>query len=344
MPNPEEVYRAHRHEEGMRLARRVSQRVSGIRDSLDGVLVGYFWAVDSSLGAQLAGDERESEAARDLQALGFDEQRLKNPFPVFAAPSFQAISAVRDIKALFADSERRDLSAKELNLMLQTDIPDPEVRRRLVAILFEQGFYRYTATDLGDVLDELNGKMGESDGAPPDNVVVAGRTPAEIGARKDPGTVRQVPAETDDEVPVVDLGALVDQGRRMAQNAISDANYLTQGLDRLYEHAISQFCFCLAELSHMPENMMWATEPQRFKLFVPGHVRERLSFISSMAAVYGFFDYAAHVEPALRAFMRVYLGIASSGLQTPQIHLSSPGAQPRPSRPALLKGPSGTIR
>ncbi len=391
MDRVEQTYKEALYEEGMALARAISEKVTGQKDQVDPELVRFFVALDAKnlIRLQLSGEkpaktEKDSTIARDLEKLGVDtahEDLIKIPKVELFSIKFEIIKIRSQLNELLASIG--DLySAKELNLLLQKDIPDPAARKILIDLLFVEGFYNQTRQRLLDDEEKPEGEREEKRRAKIYN----------IGSREDIAFLKKKRriisslAEIDSEtavtyissyrpknskkqstksVPAIGsaetsaMGRLYDLGdtreavqrlkeERGTKSTLSkpskvlklaehrrsklefseeDKEEVVQNIEKLHDYARSLFSMTLSRLSQLPENIAWASDPRAMKMFVTPKLLEDLKLVKNLCRQYGFFDYVGHLEPALKAFMRVYLGIYEDYVPAPNQEAAEKAAQ-----------------
>lgn len=79
----------------------------------------------------------------------------------------------------------------------------------------------------------------------------------------------------------------------------------------LDDFMVSNFRFCLFELSQLFENQLWILDPENRTPTVSPAVKTRLAMISGLAELNGMFDYTEHLEASLRAFMRLFMDMSN---------------------------------
>lgn len=231
-------------------------------------------------------DLQQTDEMRDLRRLGVDTMPYRHRDLVLKEDWIIAVRYFSQGVLRFNDA---DWSDKKLNLVLQLDIPDAVARGWLIDRLFAPDFYQHTEdTDFAD----LHGQHGRADSGNLADIIVLpsrirGRSPLHFAAtQRGVGEVASLTARR--ETPDI---------------------FLTP--EALDDFMVARFRFCLFELSQLMENQLWVLEPENHALQIPSAIQTRLDFIGGLAELNEIFDYTEYLEPALRAFMRLFLNVSN---------------------------------
>lgn len=229
-----------------------------------------------------------------------------------------------------------ELEAKELDLLLKSDIPDDTVRAKLVKILFVERFYAPKIFDLIYKNPFKNVKNypfedSEDDEEKPDNLYFAGSTKEAVAknkAKKNLDGGKNLNGdlttlyEEKTEGPIPDnlrsLGSTFDEVQINKLAHGRDYGSKDGELERIFPLTKKQFnrkkrdaeqdtLRLLISLALKPQTLEWISDPKADL----GLDDEQRSFLEEVSREYKDIAVAENFEDALRAFMRVYLGISN---------------------------------
>ena len=276
-----------RRDEGIATAKALSERLTG---GVDPKLIGYF-ALAEETPILLTPDKPKKgvlrdaslpQTTKDLQDLGLD---LDFPEIEQVEINLDMLSEILPVLRIKIEQVMKDssihLSRKELNLLLQLDIPNAEARSILLDLFFTENSLRRGPTNILDSIEALNKILHE------DNESFIPRVVREVETRDD--GVREIktrPRFTDNEIRFI-------QARSKHME-----NYVQ-----------SNFAFLMFKLALLPENAAWIMEPDNHEMHVPSDIAKQFGQLEAICIDNGFFMYTSYVEESLRAFMRVYLGV-----------------------------------
>lgn len=227
----------------------------------------------------------------------------------------EGIRTLREIIDLILSTPPVPPCVRELDFLLQTDVPNKKVRRDLVRILFNGGFYRFATMGLAETFRSLyhllNPPFLKPQRPVPDNVLVLGKTPDEVAARKKELRIWS-PKRGESRGTLIQIDELL-QGQALANKPLlllEDGEDETANKKNYEAFAISVFCLCITKLARLPSSLDWVRQPEKHFLRIPESAERELRLVEMICRTYGFFNYRNHVQEALRAFARVYFGIS----------------------------------
>lgn len=226
------------------------------------------------------------------------------------------------------------LDAKELNLLLKSDIPDDKMRAKLIKLLFVDRFYASKIFDLLNKDPFKNVKRNSFDALEededPKNLYFAGSTKEAVSRNKkkkgleggkDLNGELKVLYEEKPEKPAPDnlrsVGSSFEEVQKNKVTHNRDLGSKNGELERIFpitklqlnrkKQDRQQDLFrLLIEVARKPETLEWIIDPKAdLKL-----TEEQRDFLEETKEEFkSEFPVAENFEEALRAFMRVYLGI-----------------------------------
>lgn len=289
-----------RYEQGMDLARRVSQMMTG-GAGVDRKLIQYFTTLYPELITQFLNtgqhghlrDVSLHDSMKDLIHLGVSFSNLVQEIKFKIK---DLVFKISNNDGLLIQSPHR-YSKKEISFIIQKYLPDTNNRMLFIDLFFgEKG----PQADYLDFLEVLHGKPERRSEADEKmlqrKLKIAGKTFHEIALAKERRNI---------------INCIIPQGAEIIEFPKTPQPCPTEepNFEKLQSYHASLFVFCVIQLSKIPEIILWATDPEHFLLNtgVNPTIKQKLDLISNMSAVYGFPDYTTFLEGALKAYMRVVL-------------------------------------
>ncbi len=228
-----------------------------------------------------------------------------------------------------------ELESNELDLLLKSDIPDDTVRAKLIKILFVERFYAPKIFDLiykNPFKNVKNYPFEDSDEEEqPDNIYFAGSTKEAVAknkAKKNFNGGKNLNGdlttlyEEKTEGPIPDnlrsLGSTFDEVQINKLAHGRDYGSKDGALERIFPLTKKQFnrkkrdaeqdtLRLLISLALKPQTLEWICDPKA-ELELDD---EQRSYLEEINEEYKDLTIAENFEDALRAFMRIYLGISN---------------------------------
>ncbi|MDZ4244640.1 MAG: hypothetical protein U1D98_01835 [Candidatus Gracilibacteria bacterium] len=317
-----------KRELGLKLAGQISRKLTS--DGIDPALLAYFREAEGA--ALLVRPQKESrdpgltsvsvrQTEADIAALGFDltAPKLLERVEITEESLLGLIPELRKEIELAMKENFLHLSKKELNLLLQLDIPNDEARQYLIELLFGEGSLRRHPTRIIDSCEELtkilNGEITEEEKFNLSAALVANGEPIPGPTQRKVEPRRTLMSAANDR-SYHDVVRSVVTGKdglptiQSTQRFTDDEmRFMKARKDHSLEYTESNFAYCIFQLALLPENIAWITDPENHHMYVSRNIADQMLAIECMSIDYEFFMYTNHVEGALRAFMRVYLGV-----------------------------------
>ncbi len=217
----------------------------------------------------------------------------------------------------FLESMTELPSGKELEFLLQLDIPDVFVRMTLIQVLFSGKVFQRDLLNLVDVdeLIRLGAKKplfaGEKEDTRPDaKMYNLGRSYDEVSAQK---AERGISSPLRGEHYDVSSIARNVRRRRSSVSGRSSESFADEAHRRavFVEYVESTFAFCVSRLAQNAKNILWIQDTEKFSLEIPSDIRRRLDIVKYLCEKMGYFPFVEHLDAAVRAYMRVYLGTSN---------------------------------
>ncbi len=165
------------------------------------------------------------------------------------------------------------LSQKELEFLLQSFYPNPVTRNYIIEMVFlKNGFIHKTLTDILDVMKQTEALIG--------TCISTKKTVLHIVGKD---MLAWVPEAANDNnfTPLVD---------RIDDIEPWYFHYLHEAYKIRLHYAESLFCSTVAALAGLPENHLWAVDPENFSFVLPLEQRNHLNLIRSICEFHVTFD------------------------------------------------------
>ena len=122
-----------------------------------------------------------------------------------------------------------------------------------------------------------------------------------------------IPSSPEDSTPA-EVVNLADYHKKRVEGAFpltyeEKADYLLFQHAKLQEFVKSVFCFFVSQSAQMPENIIWAVEPNKAEFKISKRAREKMKLIESITDCYNIFPYHLYLKEAVRCFIRYHNGI-----------------------------------
>jgi hypothetical protein len=232
----------------------------------------------------------QSEMAKEL--FGLDEPgiiRIQNSIILPGEPPIY-VPESRDTGGFLMN----ELGKKELSFLLQSFYPNPVLRDYVIEMIFyRNGFLDKTLTDILEVMELTNSLIT--------TCVSTKKTVLHVVRDDDP--VR-IPDASNDEhfTPLVDRIGDLEPGY---------FGYIHEAYKIRLHYAESLFCSTVAALAEMPENQLWAVDPEHMKFHLPETQRNHVNLIASICEFHVSFDrhypqLHTAVESTVAAWILIY--------------------------------------
>ena len=223
----------------------------------------------------------------------------------------------------------KNYTEEELDRFLEEEIADENLRQKLIRLFWgEEGFLKRISVDLKEVLNRIQEHFqslqdaskttGRQDTEPLETGGIFNHTflPFDLIEEGEEEILslseyEQTPfswmitgSSVERENGMV-FRKIATQQKEKDENEESLSKLQINQRDELKKFVESVFCFCVAQMGQLPENIVWWAEPKRAKPLIPDWIKEKIKLIKSIAQVYDFYDYSEHLLPAVRAFMKV---------------------------------------
>ena len=303
----EDAYKEIRQAEEVKIAKKISEKLTGGKMAIDPVLVEIIAkSAGRAQGITVPGDET-AQIAQDplLTNLGFSFDKLAPQQPTIEVIRIR-IEELRHSIGQLVKSTSMMLSREKLEEILKNEVPNQQARLAIIDLFLEKSFITNNLLSRMDAEELAQGRSEDPEALEArlkDIILPMGETIEEVNANK---VRRGIKSKYSTPQPMSELKIKTTEPK--TAEPLTDWEY---GENRVYytnQYLKSSFCFCLAKLAAMPATILWLQNPATFKLEIPSEIHTQLSSLSGIAEQYGLFDYPQYLEQALATYMRIFLG------------------------------------